>query len=118
MKIPFRWLREFVETDASPAQVPERLTMAGIEIAGVSPVVTGLAGVVVGEIASVVPHPAGGPLTVCRVSTGAERFTVVCGAPNVRAGPRAAFPPPGAALPDGRRIETATIKGAGSQGML
>ncbi|HLE43568.1 MAG TPA: phenylalanine--tRNA ligase subunit beta [Methylomirabilota bacterium] len=118
MKIPYRWLREFVETDATPTQVAERLTMAGIEVAGAAPVVTGLTGVVVGEIASVASHPAGGALTICQVSTGTERFSVVCGAPNVRAGARAAFAPPGAVLPDGRRIETATIKGAVSQGML
>ncbi|MBI4014292.1 MAG: phenylalanine--tRNA ligase subunit beta [Candidatus Rokubacteria bacterium] len=118
MKIPFRWLRELVETGASPTEAAERLTMAGIEVAGVTPVVTGLTGVLVGEIASVAPHPAGGPLTVCRVSTGVERFGVVCGAPNVRAGARAAFAPPGAVLPGGRRIEAATIKGVVSQGML
>ncbi len=118
MKIPYRWLRELVETDATPERAAERLTMAGIEVAGVTPVVTGLTGVVVGEIASIAPHPAGGPLTVCQVLTGRERVGVVCGAPNVRAGARAAFAPPGAVLPDGRRIEAATIKGVVSHGML
>jgi len=118
MKIPYRWLRELVETDATPEQAAERLTMAGIEVAGVTPVVTGLTGVVVGEIAGVAPHPAGGPLTVCQVSIGRERVGVVCGAPNVRVGARAAFAPPGAVLPDGRRIEAATIKGVVSHGML
>jgi phenylalanyl-tRNA synthetase beta chain len=118
MKIPIRWLREFVDTDATPEQMAARLTMAGIEVAGLTPVVTGLVGVVVGEITAAAPHAAGGPLTVCQVSTGRERFAVVCGAPNVRAGARAAFAPPGAVLPGGRRIEAATIKGAVSQGML
>jgi phenylalanyl-tRNA synthetase beta chain len=119
MKIPYRWLREFVETDATPQAVAERLTMAGIEVASVTPVVTGLAGVVVGEIAAVAPHPAGAPLTVCDVATGGrEPVKVVCGAPNVRAGTRAAFAPPGAILPGERRIEAAVIKGVPSHGML
>lgn len=118
MKIPYRWLRELVETDATPEQVAARLTMAGIEIAGVTPVVAGLGGVVIGEIVAVAPHPAGGALTVCQVSTGAAPVSVVCGAPNVRAGARVAFAPPGAVLPGGRRIEAATIKGAVSHGML
>ncbi len=118
MKIPYRWLREFVETAASAREVAERLTMAGIEVAGVAPVVTGLSGVRVAEIETVEPHPAGGALTVCRVSTGAERLRVVCGAPNVHPGARAVLAPPGALLPGGRRIEAAVIKGVASQGML
>ena len=118
MKISYRWLCEFVETPLPPPEVADRLTMAGIEVASAAPVVTGLQGVVVGELAEVAPHPAGPPLTLCRVSTGRERFSVVCGAPNVRPGARVAFAPPGARLPGGRRIETAVIKGAASQGML
>ncbi|MGH7266091.1 MAG: phenylalanine--tRNA ligase subunit beta [Candidatus Rokuibacteriota bacterium] len=118
MKIPYRWLRELVETDASAKDVAERLTMAGIEVASVTPVVAGLSGVLVGHVEAVAPHPAGGALTVCQVSTGAGRFDVVCGAPNVRPGVRAAFAPPGAVLPGERRIEAATIKGTLSRGML
>jgi phenylalanyl-tRNA synthetase beta chain len=118
MKIPYRWLRELVETDAPAEQAAERLTMAGIEVAGVTPVVTGLAGVVVGEITGIAPHPAGSPLAVCQVSSGRDPVAVVCGAPNVRAGARAAFAPPGAVLPGGRRIEAVTIKGVVSHGML
>src|SRR5262249_47324016 len=114
----YRWLRELVQTEAIAEEAAQRLTMAGIEVAGVTPVVTGLAGVVVGEIAGVAPHPAGGALTVCQVATGRERVVVVCGAPNVRAGARAAFGRPGAVLPDGRRIEAATIRGVVSHGML
>lgn len=118
MKIPYRWLREFVETEAGPREVAERLTMAGLEVAGVAPAVSGLAGVLVGEVLDVAPHPAGGSLTVCEVSTGAERFRVVCGAPNVRTGARAAFAPPGAVLPEDRHIGAAAIKGTVSEGML
>ena len=118
MRIPYRWLREFVETEASAPQVAERLTMAGIEVAGVAPLVTGLRGVLVGAVLAVDPHPAGGGLRVCHVSTGSARVSVVCGAPNVAPGMRAAFAPPGAELPGGRRIEAAVIKGRVSQGML
>ncbi|HEV8310649.1 MAG TPA: phenylalanine--tRNA ligase subunit beta, partial [Methylomirabilota bacterium] len=60
MKIPYRWLREFVDTEATPAEAAERLTMAGIEVASVTPVVTRLSGVVVGEVTDVASHPAGG----------------------------------------------------------
>ncbi len=118
MKVPYRWLREFAETDAPPEDVAERLTMAGIEVAGLARIVEGLRGVVVGEITGIAPHPAGPPLRVCEVATGTARHTVVCGAPNVRPGVRAAFAPPGAVLPGGRRIEAAVVRGRVSEGML
>jgi phenylalanyl-tRNA synthetase beta chain len=118
VKIPERWLREFVATDATAGQVAERLTMAGIEVAGVLPGGPELAGVVVGAVLEVVPHPAGGGLTRCQVATATGRFAVVCGAPNVRPGVRAAFAPPGARLPGGRRIDVAVIRGEPSEGML
>jgi phenylalanyl-tRNA synthetase beta chain len=117
VKIPYRWLREFVDTPAAPREVAERLTMAGVETALVTEGTADLSGVVVAEVLAVSPHPAGGALRVCEVSTGAERYRVVCGAPNVRAGARAAFAPPGAALP-GRRVAAATIRGTVSEGML
>jgi phenylalanyl-tRNA synthetase beta chain len=118
MKVPYRWLSEFVDTEAAARDVAERLTMAGIEVASVAPAGADLAGVVVAEVTAVAPHSAGRGLTVCDVSTGAGRFRVVCGAPNVRAGVRAAFAPPGAALPGGRRVTTAVIRGTLSEGML
>jgi phenylalanyl-tRNA synthetase beta chain len=118
VKIPLRWLREFVDSDAPAAELAERLTMAGIEAGVLPPATPALAGVVVGEVLEVAPHPSGGSLRLCRVSTGRDRFQVVCGAPNVRAGARAAFAPPGAELPGGRRIAVAAIRGVPSEGML
>jgi phenylalanyl-tRNA synthetase beta chain len=118
VRIPYRWLREFVDTTAGPRDVAERLTMAGIETSLVGEGASELSGLVVAEVLDVAPHPAAGTLRVCEVSTGAERYRVVCGAPNVRAGVRAAFAPPGAALPGGRRVAVATIRGTASEGML
>jgi phenylalanyl-tRNA synthetase beta chain len=118
VRIPVRWLREFVNTPAGPRELAERLTMAGIEAAVVAEGASALAGVVIAEILDVRPHAAGGTLSVCEVSTGAERYRVLCGAPNVRPGARAAFAPPGATLPGGRRVDVATIRGTVSEGML
>ena len=118
MRIPYRWLREFVDTVAEPREAAERLTMAGIETGLVAEGTAELSGLVVAEVLAVAPHPAAGTLQVCEVSTGGERYRVVCGAPNVRAGVRAAFAPPGATLPEGRRVAVATIRGMASEGML
>jgi phenylalanyl-tRNA synthetase beta chain len=118
VRIPYRWLREFVDTVAEPREAAERLTMAGIETGLVAEGTAELSGLVVAEVLAMAPHPAAGTLQVCEVSTGGERYRVVCGAPNVRAGVRAAFAPPGATLTEGRRVAVATIRGMASEGML
>jgi phenylalanyl-tRNA synthetase beta chain len=120
--MPYRWIREFVEVDLGAAEAADRLLNAGVEVTAVTPLrPAALAGVVVGEIEAVereLGDSHGHRLVLCRVSTGGQRFSVVCGAPNAAVGARAAFAPPGAVLPGGRRIEVAKIHGVESQGML
>ena len=50
MKIPYSWVREFVELKLTAEQAAERLVNAGIEVASVTPLAPDLKGVVVGEI--------------------------------------------------------------------
>ncbi|MBI1961873.1 MAG: phenylalanine--tRNA ligase subunit beta [Candidatus Rokubacteria bacterium] len=122
MKIPYRWIGEFVELRLGAAAAADRLVNAGLEVASVTPLApAGLAGVVVGEIEAIereLGESHGHRLLLCRVSTGRERFSVISGAPNTTVGTRAAFAPPGATLPGGRRIAAAKIRGVESQGML
>src|SRR2546426_5193487 len=122
MKIPYAWIREFVDLRLTAAQAADRLVNAGIEVASVTPLAPDCKGVVVGEIEAIERElgdsHGGHPVFVCRVSTGREHYAVVCGAPNTKVGARAAFAPPGAVLAGGRRIATAKIHGAESQGML
>src|SRR5262245_30894766 len=127
MKISYGWVKEFVELSLSAEDPADRLLNAGIEVASVTPVAPrDLRGVVVGEIEAIereLGESHGHRLVLCRVSTGREHFSVVCGAPNTVVGVRAAFAPPGAMLPGGadgpaRRIGSAKIRGTESQGML
>jgi phenylalanyl-tRNA synthetase beta chain len=126
MKIPYGWIREFVELSLSAEDAADRLVNAGIEVASVTRVApSGLAGVVVGEIEAVereLGESGGHRLVLCRVGTGHQRFSVICGAPNAAVGLRAAFAPPGATLPgatgDVRHIAVARIRGVESHGML
>ena len=122
MKIPYSWVREFIDLKLGAEQAADRLVNAGIEVASVTSLAADLKGVVVGEIEAVERELGKGhggyPLFLCRVSTGRARHAVVCGAPNTRVGVRAAFAPPGAVLPGGRRIAAAKIHGVESQGML
>jgi phenylalanyl-tRNA synthetase beta chain len=121
MKIPFGWVREFVDVDLDAEAAADRLINAGLEVASVTPIAPDLKGVVVGEIEAIereLGDSHGHRLVLCRVGTGGARFPVVCGAPNVAVGVRAAFAPPGARLPGGRDIGIAKIRDVESHGML
>lgn len=122
MKIPYGWVREFAPLALSAGDAADRLVNAGVEVASVTPIApAGLRGVVVGEIEAIereLGESRGHRLLVCRVRAGGERFSVVCGAPNTRAGVRAAFAPPGATLPGLGAVAARKIHGVESQGML
>src|SRR6266850_3073524 len=121
MKILYGWVREFVSLRLTAQQAADRLVNAGIEVASVTALAPDCKGVVVGEIEAIereLGASHGHRLVLCRVRTGRERYAVVCGAPNTKVGVRAAFAPPGAVLPGGRRIAAAKIHGVESQGML
>jgi phenylalanyl-tRNA synthetase beta chain len=108
VNIPESWLRTFCNPSLSGAELAEKLTMAGLEVEDYRPVGAQLGVVVVGEVLSVEKHPGADKLTVCKVSDGRQTAQVVCGAPNVRVGMKAAL----------ARIGTKDIRGVRSEGML
>jgi phenylalanyl-tRNA synthetase beta chain len=122
MKISYRWVREFVDTELGPRELSDRLINAGIEVASIAPVVEGLAGVLVAEIQAVERDlgvtVTGHHNTLCRVALPTRTFAVVCGAPNAIAGLRTAFAPPGATLPGHDAVNTIEIRGVTSEGVL
>jgi phenylalanyl-tRNA synthetase beta chain len=93
--------------------------MAGLEVDSIEPQGNDLDGVVVGEVLEVRKHPDADKLSVCQVSTGrGKAVEVVCGAPNVFAGMKSPFAPPGTSLPNGMTLKKAKIRGVESKGML
>jgi phenylalanyl-tRNA synthetase beta chain len=104
MLVPLNWLKEYVSLPANPAELVERLTLAGLESAGVRlfglPVPDGLrvkpddAGlpwdadkVVVATVLKIEKHPDADKLKLVTVDYGAaEPKTVVTGAPNIAPG--------------------------------
>lgn len=119
MRIPESWLREWVDPPIDSAELAERLTMGGLEVDAILPCGAGLdAAIVVAEVLAVDRHPDADNLSVCHVTSGAGEVEVVCGAPNVEAGMKAALAPPGARLPDGTHLRRRKIRGVASEGML
>lgn len=118
MNVSENWLREWVSPREDAKILAQRLTLAGLEVSALQPAAPGLAGVLVGRIEAVHPHPSAARLTLCRVNVGKRTLTIVCGAPNAAVGLKVPVALPGARLPDERRIERAAIQGVESDGML
>jgi phenylalanyl-tRNA synthetase beta chain len=118
MLFPESWLRSFVDPPLDSAALAESLTMAGLEVEAREPVAGPLPQVVVAELLQVERHPNAERLTVCQVSVGASAtLTIVCGAPNARAGIKAPCALVGAQLPS-MSIGANEVRGVLSQGML
>lgn len=104
MKIPLHWLRDYVEVAVAPAQLIERLTLAGLEVAGVRvlglPIPEGVRvkaedrgpvwdrdKIVIAQITGVEKHPDADRLKLPTVAWGEGKTKqLVTGAPNVHLG--------------------------------
>ncbi|MGQ0722762.1 MAG: phenylalanine--tRNA ligase subunit beta [Candidatus Eiseniibacteriota bacterium] len=117
MKIPVSWLAELVPV-GEPVELADRLTEAGLE-SHASAAVPVPPGIVTGRILACERHPDADRLSVCTVDVGegAPR-TVVCGAPNAKAGPVGAVALPGADLGGGLVVAERKVRGVVSRGML
>ncbi len=119
MKFTLGWLREHLETDASLAEITERLSMLGLEVEGVDNRGEALAPFVIAHVKEARQHPNADRLRVCVVDAGAGDVQVVCGAPNARAGMKGVFAPSGTTIPGtGVELKQAKIRGEKSNGML
>jgi phenylalanyl-tRNA synthetase beta chain len=123
MRVPLKWLRDFVDLSLPVKEVAHRLTMAGLEVVGIERAGSRWENVVVGEVRDVRPHPDADRLRLVTVEDGGSRHEVVCGASNVALGQKIAYASIGASLIDAatgepRKLKKAKIRGVVSEGMV
>ena len=120
MQVSLQWLRELVACDLAPAELAEKLSVAGFEVEEITDLSARAAGVVVGFVETREPHPNADKLSVCTVSIGADApAQIVCGAKNVRAGIHVAVATVGSYLPAvDLTIKPAELRGVASSGMI
>jgi phenylalanyl-tRNA synthetase beta chain len=91
MRVPLRWLQEYVRIDLPPEELAERLTLAGLEVTAIerfgvpgAPLEWDRERIVVGQILRVERHPNADRLLLATVDYGrGEPKVVVTGAPNL-----------------------------------
>ena len=123
VKWTYDWLKDYLETDATPQQVADMLTRIGLEIEGLEcPVVP-----IAAKIVECEDIP-GTHLHLLKVDDGTDILRqVVCGAPNARGGLVSALALPGCKIPlrqgsggqvDYMEIKSGKIRGVISDGMM
>lgn len=126
MKVSYKWLREYVNTDLSPEELDELLTFSGLEIEEVEKVESikgGLEHVVIAQVLTCEPHPNSDHLHLTTVDIGTDTpLHIVCGAPNVAAGQKVVCAQVGTKIytsdTEYYEIKKGKLRGAVSEGML
>ncbi|MDX1981856.1 MAG: phenylalanine--tRNA ligase subunit beta [Bryobacteraceae bacterium] len=118
MKFSYNWIRELVrDLDVEPRELMRLITIKTAECEGVELTGAHFERVVAARVLSVEPIADSHNVKAVVDAGGLGRRTVVCGAPNCRAGIVTAYVPSGTAL-EGRVIEKRVVSGVESDGML
>ena len=120
MRIPYSWLKEFVDIEKSPSQLAEDLSMAGFEVEGIDDLSEMIRGVEVGYITKIEKHPNADKLNICNVLFGdGNNKQIVCGAPNVKEDIHVFVAKIGSYLKNiDLKIKKSNIRGIESNGMI
>ncbi|MFP4499744.1 MAG: phenylalanine--tRNA ligase subunit beta [Candidatus Hydrogenedentota bacterium] len=119
MRVSLNWLKDYVKTDLTPEDLAKKLTMLGLEIEAVERPGADISKVVVGQIASIDPHPNADKLVVCKTDVGqGEPLQIVCGATNMQPGDKVPTAVVGGTLVGGFTITKRKMRGVESHGMM
>ncbi|MEG1524144.1 MAG: phenylalanine--tRNA ligase subunit beta [Clostridia bacterium] len=117
MKLPKKWLCEYVDFQVTNEEFVERMMWRGFEFAGIEQELSGVDGVVVGKVLSEELHENSNHLHICKVDIGSEVLTIVTGADNIKGGETVPVAVVGSKL-DGHVMEAVNMRGVMSYGML
>jgi phenylalanyl-tRNA synthetase beta chain len=124
MKITLDWLKEHLDGGFDVGDVVAALNCIGHEVEGVENPAEKLAGFRVARVLTAEKHPQADKLQVLTVEAGPDinggaPLTVVCGAPNARAGLVGVLGLPGAVVPaNAMALKVAAVRGVESNGMM
>ncbi|HEY0214202.1 MAG TPA: phenylalanine--tRNA ligase subunit beta [Paenirhodobacter sp.] len=119
MKFTLSWLKDHLDTSASLEEIAETLTDLGLEVEEVVNPAARLAPFTLAHVQHAEQHPDADRLRVCTVLTDEGEKTIVCGAPNARAGITVVLAKPGDYVPGlDVTLGIGKIRGIESMGMM
>lgn len=123
MKVPFSWLKDYVDIDCTAQELQDKLFSCGFEVEELIYLGKEITGVYVGEIVNIEKHPDADKLQICQVNFG-EKIGVVqicTAATNVFVGAKVPAALNGATVwHDGEiiKIKNGKLRGVASNGMM
>ncbi|AZZ60070.1 phenylalanine--tRNA ligase subunit beta [Oenococcus sp. UCMA 16435] len=123
MKVSVNWIKEYMpdfpvndETDAQ--KVSDKLALTSTEVAENGYQIPQSSNLVVGKVLDIRTIENSSHLKIAIINVGKRDYQIVTGAPNIAKSQLVVLALPGAFLPNGKKIETTTLDGEISQGML
>lgn len=119
MKVPYRWLKDYVNIDVSPEELGSRLNISGSQLEEIE--VTGgeIQNVVTGKIEKITAHPDAEKLSICSVNIGKdENIQIVTAATNMKEQDIVPVALHGSTLHGGLKIKKGKLRGEVSEGMF
>lgn len=119
MKVPVKWLKDYVDINISNKELADRLTLSGSKVEEVITSGDEIKNVVTGQILKIEPHPDAEKLVICQVNVGeAEPIQIVTGANNMKEQDIVPVALHGSELPGGLKIKKGKLRGLPSNGMM
>lgn len=118
MKVPYSWLKDYVEIDVNVNELGDALTLSGSKVEEV--IIQGdvIRNVVVCHITKIEQHPDADRLKVCQVNIGSEEIQIVTAADNMKEGDKVPVALHKSILADGTEIKKGKMRGVTSNGMF
>lgn len=118
MKVPYSWLKEYVDVDVEPAILAEKLVSVGFEVEEIISLAT-VTNVFTCKIVGIEKHPNADKLQVCAITLdGKNNLQIVTNAKNIQVGDIVPVALDGADLCGGLHIKKGEIRGVSSDGMF
>ncbi|MBR7100045.1 MAG: phenylalanine--tRNA ligase subunit beta [Clostridia bacterium] len=123
MKVPFSWLKDYVDIQCTAQELQDKLFSCGFEVEELTYLGKDVTGVYVGEITDIQKHPDADKLQVCQIYFGEQIGTVqICtAATNVFVGAKVPAALNGATVLHGEeiiKIKNGKLRGVTSNGMM
>ncbi|MDN6967217.1 phenylalanine--tRNA ligase subunit beta [Oenococcus sp. UCMA 17063] len=123
MKVSVNWIKEYmpdfpVNDEADAQKVSDKLALTSTEVAENGYQIPQSSNLVVGKVLDIRTIENSSHLKIAIINVGKRDYQIVTGAPNIAKSQLVVLALPGALLPNGKKIETTTLDGEISQGML
>lgn len=119
MKVPFNWLKDYVDINIDAKDLGDRLTLSGSALEEVITQGDVIKNVVTGKIVEITSHPDADKLKVCQVNIGAEEnIQIVTAATNMKEQDVVPVALHKSILADGSEIKKGKLRGVVSNGMF